>query len=127
MGSQGLDAVVPCWSIWIEFQITFLANVSEIYANFIVGLEIILEDFFSAVVGARMLFEFTGFLMIYCFFIRKSEIQDFLYVKTLFNLLVLMKLTALHHAEESPCHQLVFDISMQVLIFWLIAFHWALR
>ena len=126
MGSQCLDAIVFGWSIWVEFQITFLANISEVHANFIVGFEIILKNLFTAVVGARMHFELACFLMIYSFFIRKSEIKDFLYFETQLNLLVLMELTAFHHAEKSPRHELVFDISMQVLIFWLIAFHWAL-
>ena len=126
MGSQRLDAIVPCWSIWVEFQITIRANFRQVHANFIVGLQIILEDFFATLVGARMLFKLAGFLMLYSFFIRKSEIKDLLYVESRLNLLILMELTAFHHTEKSPRHELVLDIPMQVLIFWLIAFHWAL-
>lgn len=127
MSSQSLDTVMPSWSIWVEFQITFLANFSEVHTNFIVGFEIILENLFTAFVGARMFSKLAGFLVIYSFFIRKSEIKDLLYVEILLHLLVLMELTAVHHTEKSPCHELILDISMQVLIFWLIAFHGALR
>ena len=38
-----------------------------------------------------------------------------------------MKFAALHHAEKPSRHKLVFDIPMQILILWLIAFHGTLR
>ena len=122
-----LNAIVFIWAIRLVLKIAFLTNFNKISANFLMSLFLVQKDPLAASYGARMLLELALFLMLDGFLICHAKGQYLLHVHLPLDLVVLVKFAAIHQTEKLSGHELIFHISMKVLILWILALHWTLE
>lgn len=74
-----------------------------------------------------MLLKLAAFLMLNRFFVGHTELHHFLSLQIGLDLFFLTIIAPLQQTEKSAGHQLVFNISVQILVFWVLALHGALK
>jgi hypothetical protein len=115
------------WCVWQVFELAFATNLHQTQADFVVLVQFIFQNLLFATISTRMLLKQALFLMLNGFLVCDSKTHYLLHIQIIFDLIFLSVLASLNQAEKSSCHQLIFNISMKILVFGVFALHGALE